>query len=162
MRCEDVRDQLSSHLDGTAPALERHALGAHLSGCGACAEQLAALRRLQAALQTPPVAPPERVWRRLLATLEERRRHPARRAFRRWAPRLGAAAAGVLAALAGLSVLSVGPAAPPTAAIAAEEAYLSDLMTSAASARVGEAEALEVDPPVEGLLASVFSEGRKP
>lgn len=162
MRCEEIESRMSRYLDGVLAVPEREAVEAHLRECPFCTALEGNLRNLVAALKAPAVEPPSRVWGRLAASIEERRRHPGRQAVRRVAPKLLAAAAGLLLALG--SLIPVLPRRPAQESIVLgdEDRYLSGLLTSAASTRVSQPRDLKLDAPVEGLLAAVLSQGRKP
>src|SRR2546428_5069669 len=61
MSCDEVRELLIDELDGTLPAERAAAVAAHLRECGACREELEALREAEAAVRLLPrvAAPPD-------------------------------------------------------------------------------------------------------
>lgn len=93
---------------------ELEAFRAHLAGCAACREEVAALQRVADALPaaTPPIAPPEDLRRRVMeavraerkgaesSTLADRRATRPHRRLRFAPPRPAVALGGVLAAAA--------------------------------------------------------------
>jgi len=112
------------------PAAERVATQAHVRACGRCAEALAALLRVRAALDEDPAAsaPPPVPFDVLEARVRARLREPIQEAARAFPRRLLApmAAAGAVAAL-GAALLHgratpKEPAPPPPAAAAAAAA----------------------------------------
>jgi anti-sigma factor RsiW len=97
--------QLSAYLDEELSPSEMRAVAAHVAGCEACRDELAALRRVKDLLgRLPEVEPPAELWAGVRARAE-RTRHPAsavlemlRGAFRR--PAAAAVAAMVVLILA--------------------------------------------------------------
>lgn len=60
MVCEEIRELLSEYLDEVLPGLDRDAVEAHLSSCGACRKELESLRSvLQGLHSLEPVEPPQ-------------------------------------------------------------------------------------------------------
>lgn len=107
MKCESVREQLTSYLDGELRDDRGSAVRGHLRGCEACrqaASDEAALRDGLRAL--PPLDPPGSLWAGVQAQLaaaevEDAKRPAWRRALARWAPRapqLGLAGLAIAAA----------------------------------------------------------------
>lgn len=104
--------QLSAYVDGELRPEEMQEVGAHLSGCAACREELARLRRLKHLLvHLPEVDPGPEVWAGLRARLAGAA-HPAfaagllepiRAAFRR--PAVVAAAAMLVVILVALPLV---------------------------------------------------------
>jgi anti-sigma factor RsiW len=69
IECSHIRERLSAYLDGETPAAETESLERHLQVCPECRRELAALRRLTAALAdltvpVPPLAVPRLKARR--------------------------------------------------------------------------------------------------
>lgn len=115
MNCEEVRELLIDALDGTLPPERSGAVAAHLRDCGACREELEALREAEAAVRSiPRVAAPADFLARVNARIDAEAAAPAAaapakilemRPRRYFAPpkALVGLAAGVL--LAGVSVV---------------------------------------------------------
>jgi anti-sigma factor RsiW len=123
MSCAAFEDRLDDYVDGALDEASFQDVEAHLAGCAACRERERELRALLAAAAALPrtVAPPRDLWPGVAARLGRPRvvawpRLPSGR------PALLAAAAVLLAAVAGLALLRGSrPAAPPgpgTAALA--------------------------------------------
>lgn len=95
--------QLSAYLDGELPRDQAASAEAHLAGCPACAEQLAALRSVkdvERALSAPEVSNDE--WDRAFEAISRRIAAPPRRIhISRWRWVTAAAAAAALLAVAG-------------------------------------------------------------
>jgi len=126
---DHVHDDLTALLHGELPLARRIRVQAHLRGCSDCAEELASLRRVHAALADLPLEPaPAAVW----AGIESRLGRPRPRRIDRVAWAAALAAAVVLA----MVVLPMRPAETPVA--------LGPYFT-----RV-EAEARALDEPVPG------------
>src|SRR5881275_2992451 len=107
MNCSDVQVWLQGRLDGE-PVAERAPLEAHLAGCPACRELLAAAERLTTGLRLrQPPAPPAELTERIVGRL----RAGARRA-RRLAVGL-ALAASLLVAVGLVARGRRPPVAPP-------------------------------------------------
>jgi anti-sigma factor RsiW len=102
--CEHAQSWASLELDGELSQLERARLETHLRGCAACAETVAGMRTLTAALREAPFEPLDRPV--VVITARERRARPL-------AVRL-ALAATLAAVAAGLGVLAgtLGPTSP--------------------------------------------------
>lgn len=118
-RCEFAHDDGAYVLGALAPA-ERAAYERHLAGCAACREAVAEIAVLPGLLgrldpagleQFLPSASETSRLPALLDAARERRRRDRSRIRRRYA--VTALAAAVLAALLGLGVTLVRPAAPP-------------------------------------------------
>src|SRR5436305_1672385 len=74
MSCDEVRELLIDELDGTLPAERAAAVAAHLRECGACREELEALREAEAAVRAIPRAAAQDATRKLVpaqGTLED-------------------------------------------------------------------------------------------
>ncbi len=109
MTCKQIEPLLASFVDGTAEAGDCGLVDAHLTGCGACRQVVAAQRAVRTVLQSraaylSPVAPPG-LRTRLAATAHEGQ--PQHSAILGWRGRLSAFAA------AALLVILVGAAATP-------------------------------------------------
>ncbi len=94
MTCEECRDHLSAFLDRELDAYRRQEVQAHVAGCPSCAEDVSALERTIAVLQTAP--PPSEG---LLPTSAVLSRLPALQAGRDHAADRAAMAAAVAAML---------------------------------------------------------------
>ncbi len=73
MTCERYREAIDGLVDGTLSAADQAELQRHLDACPSCrvlAADLARIRHAAAAL--PKETPPDRVWARIAAALEER------------------------------------------------------------------------------------------
>jgi len=102
---------LSGFADGTLPPRERADVDAHLAACHECRGLVAELRRVQSAIrQLPPLEPPRDAWPRIERAL---RASGAYKRPSRW-PWLAAAAAIIVAALGGLTIVDMWrrPATP--------------------------------------------------
>jgi anti-sigma factor RsiW len=112
---------LNDYVDDAIPAAERAAVEAHVTTCAACRELVAGLRSVAAAASTlKPEEPPQAVWPRIERELRQRRA-----GARAWWPWLAAAAALVLATVAGLKLAGVWqlrPASGLTAVAPASDA----------------------------------------
>ena len=70
LTCERLAESLDDYLDGTADALTRVALEAHLEGCPTCPALVADVRAIRRAAQAlGPIEPPARSWPQLQARL---------------------------------------------------------------------------------------------
>ena len=70
LTCDRLAESLDDYLDGTADALTRVALEAHLEGCPTCPALVADVRAIRrAAHALGPIAPPAQVWTRVQARL---------------------------------------------------------------------------------------------
>ena len=68
LTCDRLAESLDDYLDGTADALTRVALEAHLEGCPICPALVADVRAIRrAAHALGPIEPPAQVWTRLQA-----------------------------------------------------------------------------------------------
>jgi anti-sigma factor RsiW len=68
LTCERLAESLDDYLDGTADALTRVALEAHLEGCPTCPALVADVRAIRRAAQAlGPIEPPARAWPQLRA-----------------------------------------------------------------------------------------------
>ena len=124
MRCEDFTDRIAEVADGTLDAAGQRALEQHVAGCAACRALVADLKTIQAAAFTldrlePPGAAWEAIRARVAAepTPDSRGRliaWPHSRAA--WGVWLGAAAALLVATLAGLYPLVTSRTPPDTVA----------------------------------------------
>jgi anti-sigma factor RsiW len=111
-RLEEWR--LSAYLDGDLDAAHRHAVDAHLAGCGACRAKLEDLRAVLTGLHgLPAVEPSPFLWARVQAGLERAHRAPRTSRFEwtRWIP-AGAAVAAALAAVVWKGPLVAGYLVP--------------------------------------------------
>ncbi len=105
-------DRLNEYLDQELDPRDRRRIDAHLSRCDECRralEEIAAIVR--AAVDLPPVAPPERIWESISASLIERRSLSTRST--RYVPAL-ALAASLLLAVSLWLILRMGASQPPT------------------------------------------------
>ena len=114
MKCNQSR-QLADYQAGNLPAAAQERMRAHVSGCGHCARELAALEATARCLRPMPLhdAPPES-WAQIQARLKPRH---ARGLTRRWAPAFAAALVlVVILAVVFLPMLRpAGPALPQVA-----------------------------------------------
>ena len=70
LTCERLAESLDDYLDGTADALTRVALEAHLEGCPTCPALVADVRAIRRAAQAlGPIEPPAHAWPQLRARL---------------------------------------------------------------------------------------------
>ena len=139
MTCTECRDLLPLHLYGDLSDAERANVDDHLTGCGPCRADLAALTQTRAALDAIPVVVPVVDLNRIYRAEIERQR----RAARRWraAALVGVAAALIFAALRlevradgrhlsirwGPEPAIVPPVPPPPVIVRAEPALTPDL-----------------------------------
>jgi anti-sigma factor ChrR (cupin superfamily) len=66
-------EQLNEFLDGDLAPRDRRIVESHLSGCESCRRALDELSAVvRAAGELPPVAPPDRIWESIAASLRER------------------------------------------------------------------------------------------
>ena len=73
MRCDDIRELMSAHVDGCLDSAGEKRLTEHLAACDACRQDLAALQRVIAELQAlEPVAPPADLTAKIHARLGAR------------------------------------------------------------------------------------------
>jgi len=109
--------ELSAHLDGDLPAARARTVAAHVEGCAACREELAALGAMRAALSAAPAPTPppvEEGWAALsaavAATSAEKARRRARFAWARrlFGVRLGPMRLGPVLAAAVVALIVVG------------------------------------------------------
>ena len=78
MHCDDIRELMSSHLDGRLDAAGEQRLTEHLAVCVACRQDLAALQRVVGTLQQlPVVTPPLLLTARIQARVQAARRPQA-------------------------------------------------------------------------------------
>src|SRR3954449_2802373 len=107
LHCDEALDLLEPFLDGDLSPAESARLQAHLSGCAACAAELALARRVQAGLRAlpQPDCPPELLARVLAAGRGEVVAFPSRaRTLRTVRGRIAAAAAVAALAVGGGSL----------------------------------------------------------
>lgn len=82
MRCQEVKELLVAYLDNEVTPSEQTLIRAHLAGCDACQQKLAALSALQShvsqslKVRAAQVAPSPQAWSRLQARLA-REAHPS-------------------------------------------------------------------------------------
>lgn len=75
MRCDDIRELMSAHVDGALDGAGEQGLAAHLAACASCRQELADLQRLvQELQQMKPVAPPPDLTARIHAGLRSSHR----------------------------------------------------------------------------------------
>lgn len=111
VRCEEVRTRLTEYQLGLLEGPERARIEQHMQGCQRCAEELAALERLDELVQPlERVEAPAELWTNVQARMKPRRRS-VWTALRQWwgeSPRM-AIAAGTAMILAAIGIwLSVG------------------------------------------------------
>jgi Putative zinc-finger len=105
-------DRWNEYLDQDLDPRERRQLEAHLSLCDECRRALEEITAiLRAAAELPPVAPPERIWESISASLIDRKSLSKRST--RYVPAL-ALAASLLLAVSLWLVLRTGAPEPPT------------------------------------------------
>lgn len=75
VKCEEVREQLSTWLDGELAEEGRAQVAAHLASCAACRRGLAQLTALNAALAGLAAPVPFGLAERILARVQPRRRY---------------------------------------------------------------------------------------
>jgi anti-sigma factor RsiW len=136
--CSWVEDRLDAWLDGELDDAERARLEAEAEGCDWCAKDLAANRKLRAAVAGLPaeIQPPRDLWPAI------DRQRPRSRS---WMPL--AAAAVVAVSLVGARVL-----VPPPAPLPAETAWRTELSTANATFR----EALDASPDLDPEVRAVI------
>ncbi|MGH9222198.1 MAG: anti-sigma factor [Vicinamibacterales bacterium] len=119
---------------GTATEPERREFEAHLPACAACREELAEIRRVNEALAmtTPPVAAPDELRRTIIAAAAREPRHVAAATRSPALPWWIAAAASLVAILAGTQWWN---AADRAAELAAELASIRERLQVAESQR---------------------------
>lgn len=115
MRCEEVRERLDDHVDGTLVASERAELIAHVETCTACQEEERAIRAVVAAAARLPreLAPDHDLWPGIAERIDRRIRFDFGWNLQ-WA--LGVTAV-VLVAVAGLLVSGRGEKAVTATAV---------------------------------------------
>jgi anti-sigma factor RsiW len=112
MKCESVREKLLRYEDGDLPARQRAEIEQHLATCGACARELARLRRTVGLVESLPEAPVARDFtRRVMAAVRALPRREPTPALR-WPVGLGLGSAGFVLTLTILVGALVG--GPPS------------------------------------------------
>jgi hypothetical protein len=115
-------DRLNEYLDDELDPRERRRIDAHLSGCEDCRRSLEEITAIvRAAAELPAVAPPERIWESISASLIERKSIVKKSP--RWAAALALAASLVLGVSLWL-ILRTSPPQPPD-----DQAALAELVT---------------------------------
>lgn len=110
----ELRDLLPDLLHGTLDAGMQRTVEAHVASCTECAEELALLRSLRAAMERSPAVDVQRI----AAAVNARTTHAPRRPERRTPWRIAIAAAALLA-VGGIGyAVSTRHASPPNVAVA--------------------------------------------
>ena len=125
MTCDDAALLIDDHVDGACDPVTAAAVGHHLNTCERCRALAADLSRIRAAARTlGPVAPPERVWAGIQATLQGQATEAPSAGWRQ----LLAAAAGFALILSGLTWvgtrLPAAPAGGQLAEVRADDQFL--------------------------------------
>ena len=110
MKCQECEELLHPYLDGELDAAQRGAVDEHLKSCDDCRQSLEHLQMLQRALQMPELryAASDMLRQKIKSKLREADARERRPAF----PRLGAAAAALIAVALVWSFMPHGPGAP--------------------------------------------------
>jgi anti-sigma factor RsiW len=145
--CSEILDLLAPFADGELQEAERENVARHVAGCASCADEVDFLRRLDRATAEAYTAPPvsEAVWEGVWSGIRKETVEIKRRRFGGWL--VGAAAAAVVVAVIGLSLLYRMPG--------------STTIPAAAALQPGVVESVEVTS--EGYIAALYvAEGEVP